>query len=110
MSDVEMYDPSCDRIDVSIKAIWLLYRRGRWDLLATFNVTRARFERAFEAFDDRYIRGQGVITTPTQVNRLLQMAGPGLVGCALAVLELYQYITKETRQEHYTTQFLRGHV
>lgn len=46
-----VYDAECERAGVAIKAIWLLYRRGNWNLLAGMGLERAEFERAFESFD-----------------------------------------------------------
>lgn len=47
------YDPRCTRIEVALRAIWLLYRRGKWDLLAECGITKARFDTLFWAFDER---------------------------------------------------------
>lgn len=50
-----LYDAECERAGVALKAIWLLYRRGRWDLLSGMGLTRAEFEQTFEQFDDLHV-------------------------------------------------------
>lgn len=45
------YDPRCERVEVALRAIWLLFRRAKWDLLLLCGLPRAEFEPLFEAFD-----------------------------------------------------------
>lgn len=45
------YDPRCERFETAVKAIWLLYRRSKWDLLALMGLPRADFEPIFTTFD-----------------------------------------------------------
>ena len=46
------YDPLCERVETAIKAIWLLYLRAKWPLLAQIGLSRAEFEPIFAAFDN----------------------------------------------------------
>jgi hypothetical protein len=54
-SQFERYDPACERIDTAIKAIWKLYRRGKWVLLSELGLTRREMEALFDEFDAVYI-------------------------------------------------------
>lgn len=45
------YDPRCERVEVALRAIWLLFRRAKWELLALTGLPRREFEPLFEAFD-----------------------------------------------------------
>lgn len=44
------YDPRCTRIEVALRALWLLYLRDNWDLLDRCGVDRDRFDTLFWAY------------------------------------------------------------
>jgi hypothetical protein len=53
--DQDPYDPNCTRVEVALKAIWLLYVRRKWDLLAGLGLEKAEFEPLFTKFDNDYV-------------------------------------------------------
>lgn len=69
------YDPACERLDVAIKAIWLLYRRARWAILEDLTgMERCALEPIFVQFDMLHISSDhGRIRSDTQVFTLLRM-------------------------------------
>lgn len=74
IGEVVKYDPACDRIDTAIKAMWLLYRRGKVNILADWmQLPRAEVEARFLDFDLRYIQSdRGKIVSEKQVFRLIR--------------------------------------
>ena len=71
----EPFDPACERVDTAIKAMWLLYRRGKAGLIAErMHVPKREIEDKFLAFDLRYIQSErGRITSEKQVFNLIRM-------------------------------------
>lgn len=69
------HDPSCERLDTAIKAIWLLYRRARWTILEELlGLPRSELERIFGQFDMRYVASDhGKLRSETQCFALLRM-------------------------------------
>lgn len=109
------YDPACERIDTAIKAMWLLYRRGKAGLIAErMGLPRSEVEDKFLAFDLRYIQSErGRITTEKQVFNLIRSFEEvetyrdefgglhvrhhnPLVIAAMHMTVEYQWISKET--------------
>jgi hypothetical protein len=79
-----------ERVDVCVKAIWLLYRRGKWRLLELAGVSQNRFSEPFRAFDlENIVYEHGRITNETQVLDLLEMAGPEIVEAAVFMLHMF---------------------
>jgi hypothetical protein len=72
--DWRRYDPACERIDTAVKAIWLLYRRARWNLLEeVMGMDRSDLERIFGQFDMQFVASDhGRIRTESQVFALLR--------------------------------------
>jgi len=100
-----VYDPACARIDTAIKAMWLLYRRGKTKLLAEWLLMDKReVESRFLEFDLRYIQSEsGRITSEKQVFRLLRLFNEmdergrienPLLGGALFMVTEYQQLTR----------------
>jgi hypothetical protein len=52
---IDRYDPACERVDVAVKAIWKLYRRGKWSCLSEYGLTRKEMEPIFDEFGGLYI-------------------------------------------------------
>lgn len=73
--EVVVWDPACERVDTAIKAMWLLYRRGKAGLIAErMGLPRREVEERFLAFDLRYIQSErGRITTEKQVFNLIRV-------------------------------------
>ena len=70
----EAYDPACERIDTAIKAMWLLYRRGKVGLIAErVGLPKREVYERFLAFDLRFIQSErGRITSEKQVFNLIR--------------------------------------
>lgn len=45
------YDPACERVETAVKAIWLLYRRAKWNLLEVAGLPREQIEPLLAAYD-----------------------------------------------------------
>lgn len=73
-SSKRVFDPPCARPDIAIKAIFLLWRRGKWELLLDLfpGIEREEIEARMQAFDDKYIEGEGRIRTEEQVFALVK--------------------------------------
>lgn len=48
---VEVFDREALETEAGVRALWLLYKWGRWDYLEDFGLDRAEAEGAFVAFD-----------------------------------------------------------
>jgi hypothetical protein len=44
------FDPRCTRIEVALRALWVLYLRDKWDLLAECGLDREQFETLFRSY------------------------------------------------------------
>jgi hypothetical protein len=96
-----IYDPECERLDVAIRAIWLLYRRGRWELLGRVGLDRASVELPFETFDyDRLTNERGRLRTEGDCYELIRYA-PLVLHAALQMMKLYQAVTSRSRGAYY---------
>jgi hypothetical protein len=70
---IERYDPACERIDTAVKAIWKLYRRGKWGCLSEYGLTRKEMEPIFEEFDAEFITtDHGLLYQEATVQHLLK--------------------------------------
>lgn len=67
-----VFDPPCARYDVAIKALFLLWRRGKWPMLLELfpTLTREEVNKRFQAFDDTI---DSKIRTEKQVFTLVVM-------------------------------------
>jgi len=97
------YDPACERIDTAVKAIFLLYRRGRWEVLCRLfpQMKRREIEAAFERFDDRFIQSYGgKITTEKQVFALMRCFPPhSMTMAACKMVGRYQWMMQFERNQ-----------
>ncbi len=52
MNNLEvLYDEKSEGILCGVKAVWILYKRGKWSLLEELGVLRSIHEPLFESFD-----------------------------------------------------------
>lgn len=61
--------------EAGVRAVWLLYRRGKWSYLEDFGIDRRVAEREFHRFEQTHVIGDRL--TKVQVRRLA-MVIPGL--------------------------------
>lgn len=73
----DAYDPRCERVETAVKAVWLLYRRAKWDLLAIMGIPRREFEPLFASFDLLIERHYLTDETATRLVRYARRARPG---------------------------------
>lgn len=96
-----VYDPACERFDVAIKAIWLLYRWARWGLLAELGLARAEVQVAFGRFDYEQISSErGRLRTEEQCFGLIRYY-PAVLLAAIELLKRYQAITSRSRGRYF---------
>jgi len=79
---VERFDREAVAEDAGVRAVWLLYRRGKWGFLEDFGIERRTAEREFKKFEATHVLGDRL--TRVQIRRLAKVI-PGLVD---AVVEL----------------------
>lgn len=85
-------------VSTAIKAIWLLYRRGKWPLLESIGVSQSLYEGLFREFDTRYITSDhGLLRQEAQVHAFLQFVGPDVVDKAVFLLHMYWLISSIER-------------
>ena len=94
------YDPRCTRIEVALRAIWLLYRRGKWDLLGQAGLDEQRFEPLFWTYADTL--PTYVLRTDTQALQFLRFIRAcgheeAISLLAAAVWMVGQYMTRRRR-------------
>lgn len=78
----------CLEFSTGVRAVWLLYRWGRWDLLKRLGIPRTA-EGVFQEFEDTNILGVGgKLKSEAQV-RALTKAYPSVVGAATQLVGLY---------------------
>jgi len=120
--DWKKYDPSCERLDVAVKAVWLLYRRAKWEILEDLTgMEQEDLEAIFEQFDLLHISSDhGRIRSENQVFSLLRMFNQTtevekvvnqhktvsekrsinpLLGAAMQLVIDYQWIYRKARGE-----------
>ena len=100
MQSHEVYDPHCESLLTATRAIWMLYLRGKWDLLAQYGITRA-YEPDFELFNISYIqREDGKLGRDVEVFALIRYL-PMITQVANRLVGDYQYKTRKSRKEYY---------
>ncbi len=65
--------------EAGVRAVWLLYKRGKWSYLEDFGIERSVAERAFQKFEATHVIGDRL--TKVQVRRLARIV-PGLLDAA----------------------------
>lgn len=94
------YDPRCTRIEVALRAIWLLYLRNKWDLLAEAGIPKETFDTLFWAFSERLETER--IRTEAQTLQFLRFTTTwgqeeAITLVAAAVWLIGQYMTRRNR-------------
>ncbi len=62
--------------EAGVRAIWLMYKRGKWGYLDDLGIERRLAESAFQRFEKTHVIGERL--TKVQVSRLAKVI-PGLV-------------------------------
>lgn len=98
------YDPRCTRIEVALRAIWLLYRRKKWDLLERAGIDQETFDILFWAYADQLLteNGEARIRTDQQTLAFLRYVrgwgrGEAIQLLSAAVWLIGQYMTRRMR-------------
>jgi hypothetical protein len=95
------YDPACERIDTAIKAIWLLFRRARWGLLAEVGMPRRQVEEDLVRFDlEQIASDNGRIRSEMQCWLLIRYC-PLVLTAAMQLLGRYQRDLAPSRKRYY---------
>jgi hypothetical protein len=96
-----IYDPQCERVDTAVKAIWLLFRWGKWQLLEQIGMPRDAVEEDLVRFDmEEVVADHGRIHTEAQTLKLRRYCPLVLYG-ALMLLKGYQKATVNSRIAYY---------
>ena len=100
---MEVYDATVMQPETAIRAIWLLYKRGRWGHLEDFGIERKTAEPLFKRFEQTNIIGDRL--TKAQTKALAALV-PGLEEAGkemrLAyVLTFYERRRKRQSMRHY---------
>ena len=79
-------------IDLSnaVRSIWLLYRRGRWDMIESLGLSREASEKNFELYDLLRFRGNGGLVKSEHDTILFMHMVPGVVAAASELLKAYE--------------------
>lgn len=86
---VSLYDKECLTIPTAVKAIWMLYRRGRWDLLKRVGLKQGEAEPVFLEFEDAGTFGVGGSLKSQRQVRALIHAYPPIVDTATRLVGVY---------------------
>jgi hypothetical protein len=70
---VDKFDRKLTRRDIGVRAVWLLYKRGKWGYLEDFGIDRAVAGPAFERFEAENAVGRRL--TKSQVKKLAKIPG-----------------------------------
>ena len=101
-----VYDPTCERLDTAVKALWLLYRWGMWGYLAEVGLNKREVERDLARFDYEVIVSErGRIRTEEQCFALVRYC-PAILAAALEVMKRYAAATSVSRSEYFTHRSL----
>lgn len=85
-------EQDCLKLDTGVRAIWLLYRWGRWDLLGQLGLSRD-YETDLETFDDHnIISDRGRINREKQVIQLIKF-NPPVLQAAINLIGEYLVLT-----------------
>ncbi len=104
---IDRYDPACERIDTAIKAIWKLYRRGKWVLLSELGLTRKEMEEVFDEFDGLYITtDHGLLYQEATVQQLIRFefdkkGTRKILAAATEMIARYIWTYQDERHTHY---------
>ena len=104
---IDRYDPACERIDTAVKAIWKLFRRRKWGLLAEIGLARNEFEELFDEFDYTYITtDHGLLYQEATVQQLMRFEDEKLgtkkiLGAAMELIARYIWTYQDERHTHY---------
>lgn len=92
----EAFDPACASPITAVKAIFLLWRRGRWALLQRVfpAIPRERLDLIFTIFDEVFVEGERGIRTEEQVFELVRMFPP-MAEAAVLMVGVYQMRFRE---------------
>jgi hypothetical protein len=82
----EVFDKAALEPEAGIRALWLLYKRGKWGFLEDFGLIRKEAEPAFKAFEAENVIGTRL--TKRQVRRLIEGV-PGLKGAGVELRIAY---------------------
>lgn len=94
-SPTNLFDLECLKLHVAIRAVWLLYRRGKWDLLESIGLPRALYGEKFLKYDARWITtDHGLLRTDAQAEHFAD-AVPGVRIAASLLIEEYRMIFSE---------------
>lgn len=84
----EAFDPACLLIPVAIKALWLAYKRGHWEVLRKLGLRREDIEEPFKMYDALRVARTPGLRGNKQVLALLK-AYPPLIDAAVRLVGLY---------------------
>ena len=107
----DKYDPACERIDTAIKAIWLLFRRRKWGLLAELGLIRKEMEELFDQFDYTYITtDHGRLYQEATVQQLIRyehekLGTKKILGAATELIARYIWTYQDERKDHYLERY-----
>jgi hypothetical protein len=104
---IDRYDPACERVDVAIKAIWKLYRRGKWSCLSEYGLTRSDMEEIFYEFDNNFIvTDHGLLYQEATVQQLIKYefekrGTRKILDAAVKMIASYILAFQDERRSHY---------
>lgn len=109
MEGGKRFEEECESYSVAIRAIWLLWRRGKKKLIKHTGLDWMEVNKRFSVFDLMYITHEnGKLRTEEQTKHLVQFCshtsdgsydefGKRLVQASIDTLALYQLVTRESR-------------
>lgn len=93
------FDRECLKLNTAIRAVWILYRRGRWELLESIMLPRWKYEKPFLDYDNKHIFTEhGLIRTDRQTMHFAESI-PGVIIAASILIEEYRDLYIERLNE-----------
>lgn len=92
---MELFDLDCLTLETAIRAVWILYRRGKWNLLEEIGLSKERYNERFYKFDTEYIMSDhGLLRRAQQVEAFAD-ACPGVRIAAMELNDRYREAFRE---------------
>lgn len=95
----ENFDPACLLIPTAVKALWLAYKRGHWEVLRKLGLRREDIDEPFKMYDALRVARTPGLRGNKQVLALLK-AYPPIVDAAVRLVGLYMISWDNELQEY----------
>lgn len=91
----ETYDADSETIPTAIRAIWLAFKRGQWELLRQLGLSRKEMEEPLRKFDATRLARDDRLVGKAQLYEAIQVYPP-VVDAAIRLSGLYSILYRQT--------------